>query len=357
MIIKKKYWQNNILNWYNKNKRQLPWRKKNNQNFYSIWLSEVMLQQTQVKTVIPYFLKFKNKWSSLKSFSDATLDEILFLWQGMGYYRRATNIYKTLQILKKKKLKEITYDSLLELPGIGDYTASSITAILNDNNKAVIDGNIKRVISRAFNISTTSRKSLEKIRQKAQALTPEFGNKDYCQALMDLGSIICKPKNPNCFLCPVNKLCSFTKLKKKTIISNKKNIITKIGAVFFIKAKEYVFIQKSDDGLLKGLMKFPTTEFFIENKSIDLIKFLRELTKKWISNNILNIKHENLGMIKHKFSHFELKLLVVKILINNKNKISLKGIWIKEKCFKNYAFSKLMVKVKEKYEKKNEYFN
>ena len=357
MINKKKDWQEKILNWYYVNKRNLPWRKKTSQNFYSIWLSEIMLQQTMVKTVIPYYLRFKKKWPNLESFFSASIDEILFLWQGMGFYRRAINMHKTVQILKKKKLKNISYNSLMELPGVGDYTASMITAILNDNNKAVIDGNIKRIISRAFNVNMASKNFLKKIRQKAQEFTPVSGNKDYCQALMDLGAVICRPKNPKCSMCPVIKLCSFPKNKNQIAINPKKEKITKYGAVFFISSNKSIFIQRSNDKFLEGLMKFPSTEFLIFNNHANFKKILGSFINNWLVNNISESEHQNLGMISHKFSHFDLNLYVVKVKIKRKKIILLNGIWIQEKRFKNYAFSKLMVKVNEKVKENNEYFN
>ena len=146
-------WQKKILNWYSLNKRQLPWREKKYQNFYNIWISEIMLQQTSVKTVIPYYEKFMKKWPSLQSFSRATLDEILLVWQGLGYYQRAKNLYLAKEELKKKDCIKINIQNLKELPGVGDYVASAICAILKDDSCVVVDGNIKRIISRAFNLS------------------------------------------------------------------------------------------------------------------------------------------------------------------------------------------------------------
>ena len=122
----KRTWQKKIISWYGSNKRDLPWRKKKNQNFYRIWISEVMLQQTGVKTVIPYYIKFLKKWPSLNSFFKAELDEILFLWQGLGYYQRAKNLYNAKEYLKKNSIS-INSESLKNIPGIGDYISSSIS--------------------------------------------------------------------------------------------------------------------------------------------------------------------------------------------------------------------------------------
>ena len=223
----KKHWINQILHWYNKNKRDLLWRKPENQNFYGVWISEVMLQQTNVQTVEKYFLAFKKKWPNFNSFLDANLNDILKIWQGLGYYQRAKNIHKTLQILRKKKINT-TYNELIKLPGIGDYSAASISAILNDQNHAVVDGNIKRILSRVFDIDSQSNKFNTQIYKKAKELTPNSGNGDYCQALMDIGATICRPREVECNICPLTKFCDFfiTKkkiLKKKSVSKKKKN--------------------------------------------------------------------------------------------------------------------------------------
>ena len=148
----KREWQKKIIDWYKVNKRDLPWRKRRNQNFYKIWISEVMLQQTIVKTVIPYYEKFIERWPNLKSFFDASLDEILLYWQGLGYYQRAKNLFKAKEYLKKNKLY-INSTNLKKVPGIGDYISSAISAILKNENCAVVDGNIKRILRRVFNLN------------------------------------------------------------------------------------------------------------------------------------------------------------------------------------------------------------
>ena len=147
---------NKLIDWYNQNKRDLPWRKKTYQNFYKIWISEIMLQQTTVATVIPYYKRFLKKWPSLKSFFNATLEEILYEWQGLGYYQRAKNLFKAKEFLKFNKLI-INSKSLLNIPGIGEYTSSSISAILKDEPCAVIDGNIERILSRVFDLNRSEK--------------------------------------------------------------------------------------------------------------------------------------------------------------------------------------------------------
>ena len=338
----KNMWINQVNDWYRENKRDLLWRKKENQNFYSIWISEIMLQQTGVKTVENYFIKFKRKWPTLELFLNAKIDDILLLWQGLGYYQRAKNIYKTLQILKRKKIRP-TYEELLKLPGIGDYTASSISAILNDENNAVVDGNITRIISRSFGISSDIKDFKKKIYLKAKELTPLKGNGDYCQALMDIGSTICKPVNPKCEICPIFNLCSFQKYNTKNIKKNTKKKIFKEALVFFIEHKNEIFIQKSDSNFLYGLMKFPTSNFEVVGD-----KGKKKLNYNVIENYGLN-KYEliKFGHIKHKFTNFDLKLEIIKVNLDYKF-YHPTGLWINENDFFNYPFSKLMVKVFDK---------
>ena len=202
----KKAWQKKILEWYFVNKRDLPWRKKTHQNFYKIWISEIMLQQTTVATVIPFYKRFLKKWPSLKSFFNATLEEILYQWQGLGYYQRAKNLFKAKEFLKSNKLI-IDSKNLLNIPGIGEYSSCSISAILKDEPCAVVDGNIERIVWRVFGLNRSEKNFKKKIKIIAQKLTPLKNNKYYFQSLMDLANIICKSRIPNCFLCPIKKFC------------------------------------------------------------------------------------------------------------------------------------------------------
>ena len=184
-----------------------------------------MLQQTTVKTVIPYYKKFIKKWPNLETFFDASLDDILLIWQGLGYYQRAKNLYLAKEILKKDKIK-FNLENLKKLPGIGDYVSSAICAILFDQNCTVIDSNIKKIVTRAFNLDKNKPNLEKKIKNIATELTPRRNNGTYCQALMDMANLICTNKLPNCLVCPVKSECKYkgdTELKKEKKISKKKN--------------------------------------------------------------------------------------------------------------------------------------
>ncbi len=192
-----------ILSWYDNNQRTLPWRisKKSKKKQYYRLLSEFMLQQTQVKTVIPYFKKFVKKIPSLKILSKSKQKRVLKLWEGLGYYSRAINLHKTSKILVKKyngKIPE-SFVELKKLPGIGDYTANILLALIYNEPRIAIDGNVRRVLHRIFN----------KYNDDATNLFKTDRNDDLAEALMEFGSLICKPKDPKCFECKIKKMCKY----------------------------------------------------------------------------------------------------------------------------------------------------
>jgi len=344
--ISKKYkrdWQKNILDWYDLNARSLPWRKLKSQNFYRIWISEIMLQQTMVKTVIPYYEKFLKKWPSLDYFYEATLEEILLIWQGLGYYQRAKNLYLAKEILRKKKLIEINIENLMNLPGIGEYVASAICAILKDENCAVIDGNIKRILSRAFELNKNEKLYKKKVVYIATQLTPLINNKNYCQSLMDLANKVCLPKNPDCSVCPVDSLClsSGKVAQQKT---NNQEKVKKFGLIFIVKYKDFFLIEKTKDKLLENLYCFPLTDFTeFTNSNTYEIK-IKDIASKWLTNNGLDNAFIINKSINHAFSHFRLNLFIIELKLKNKRNFK-KYEWIRKKDLKNKPISKLMSKV------------
>jgi len=344
----KSSWRKKLLNWYSFNKRDLPWRRKENQNFYRIWISEVMLQQTSVNTVIPYYNEFIKRWPNLESFFSASLDEILYLWQGLGYYQRAKNLFRAKEFLKKKEIT-INSDNLKKLPGIGEYISSAISAILCDESCAVIDGNIKRILSRAFNINHLTPFFNKKISFIAEKLTPPKNNKLYCQSLMDLANLICKPKIPLCNSCPINNQC----LNKNKLIKTKKIKVKrlekkmKVGAIFFIRYSDEFLVEKSKKRLLEGMSSFPVTDFVELLKGQKKLVIQEKLIKNWLRFYNLRSLFKFNQEIDHEFSHFHLKLLIVEIKL--KERASFKNfVWQDLKKFEGRAISKLMEKVKYK---------
>jgi len=239
-----------ILTWYDNNQRTLPWRISRNskkKHYYRL-LSEFMLQQTQVKTVIPYFNNFIKKVASLNALSKKNEKEILKLWEGLGYYRRAKNLHKTSKIIIKKYSGKIpdNFEKLKELPGIGNYTANILLALIYNQPRIGVDGNVKRVLSRLFEFDNSNTLNLFKTKR----------NGDLAEALMEFGALICKPIDPECDKCKINKMCLYYKSEIKTKF--KKKIKIKIRSKEIIcnvkKKKKQIALTKSNN--LSFLKKF-----------------------------------------------------------------------------------------------------
>ena len=311
-----------ILAWYDQNARSLPWRispAKIKEGFkpdpYEVWLSEIMLQQTTVKTVIPYFQNFITLWPTLFDLSKAQDYEILEAWAGLGYYRRASNLIKCASLLCKKFHCNFPTEEaeLRKLPGVGNYTAAAISAIAFNNRSVVIDGNVERVISRLFAIQTPIRKSKNTIKNFAEELTPSHRVGDYSQSIMDLGALICKPKNPKCSLCPIKSFCSAYKKDLVSVIprkEKKKLRPLRLGFAFLAltNSNEFLTLRRPAQGLLGGMIALPCSEW-LEKK---LPTFSPPFEAKW----------EPVEMsVKHSFTHFDIQLKIVKGYISKVPKI------------------------------------
>ena len=220
---------NKILYWYDNNKRSLPWRKKNSQikrEYYTL-VSEFMLQQTQVSTVIPYFKKFIKNIPNLESLANINEKQLLKYWEGLGYYSRARNLKKTAKIVVSKYKTKLpnTLDELKKLPGIGGYTARAILAIAFNKPYIPLDGNIERVIKRLLNLKSETEIRKENLIKKKKIFGNSDRPSDYAQAIMELGALICKPKKPFCEKCPLTKNCkSYIKQDFEIAVKSKKKI-------------------------------------------------------------------------------------------------------------------------------------
>jgi len=201
-----------IFNWYQKNKRNLPWRK--NARFYCIWISEVMLQQTTVRAVIPYYKKFIKKFPTLKSLAQSPLEEVLPYWAGLGYYSRVQNLHKSAQMFFKEKKIPQKADQLKKYPGFGPYISKAVSSIAFGEFVSVMDGNVIRVLCRHENLKVLWWKNTKKLEQTAQNWSLDLPIGDMNQALMELGAIICTPKSPLCSQCPVKTTCQAKRLNK-----------------------------------------------------------------------------------------------------------------------------------------------
>ena len=204
--------QNGLLSWFSKHQRVMPWRatKGRRPNPYHVWLSEIMLQQTTVVTVGPYFMKFIDRWPTIKDLAKAKLDDVLAAWAGLGYYARARNLHKCAVAVAKDhdgKFPE-TGEGLMELPGIGPYTAAAIASIAFNQPAVAVDGNVERVVSRFFAIEEPLPLSKEQIRAGAAKIAKDNDSPgDFTQAFMELGATVCTPGNPKCGLCPWREAC------------------------------------------------------------------------------------------------------------------------------------------------------
>jgi A/G-specific adenine glycosylase len=251
-----------VLDWYDKfGRKNLPWKVDDP---YKIWISEIMLQQTQVQTVIPYYLKFIKKYPDIKSLSKASLDDLLLIWSGLGYYTRIKNIHTASQIISSdyNNVFPESFDEILMLPGIGRTTASAISTFSGFSNRAILDGNVKRVLGRFFNINDTYTKSqLDKILwEKSEFVTPSKRTPDFIQGLMDLGATVCKRTQPDCLICPIKKCGCLYKpetKQKKDIKKTIKKISTLLTVI--INQHNQIYLEKITTGKLwLGLFSSPT---------------------------------------------------------------------------------------------------
>ena len=334
---------NRTLKWYDSHARILPWRIPPAKsaaglkpNAYHVWLSEIMLQQTTVKAVEPYYDIFTIKWPTITELAAAKDEEIMAAWAGLGYYSRARNLIKCARIIVRDYNSIFPEDEkvLLELPGIGSYTAAAIRTIAFNKEANVIDGNIDRIISRLFAIMTPISLSKNKIKLYAASMLPKNRFGDYAQALMDLGSQICTPKNPNCTVCPIKSKCSSYKKGITSTIPyriRKKPKPIRYGYVFVILTKNNSILleRRPDSGILGGMLAFPTTSWG-ESKELNLSP---PIQANW---TVLSEK------VYHTFSHFHLELMVVRGVVN---KLPFEYLEVSLDAFNPKSFPTLMRKV------------
>lgn len=313
-----------ILTWYDLyGRKHLPWQQE--KTAYKVWLSEIMLQQTQVTTVIPYFERFIQRFPKVEELAKAELDEVLHLWTGLGYYARARNLHKTAirlcEFYQGQFPTEI--DELIALPGIGRSTAGAILSFAFKKHHPILDGNVKRTLTRHFAIEGwPQKKEIEKkLWQLATDNTPAVGVEKYNQAMMDIGSSICTRTKPKCSLCPVMQSCQAFKLQKQTDFPtpkpSKKLPEKNAYFVIFQAGNEVWLEQRPPTGLWGGLWSLPETS---EDKLTD---WLQE--RLAFSNNLSDInlrkalnQIEHLTAFRHTFSHFHLNIHPVRVKIKNK---------------------------------------
>ena len=316
-----------ILKWYDLNKRSLPWRKNVSlqKKLYFTLVSEFMLQQTQVATVIPYFNRFIKNIPSLKILAKVQNKKLIKLWEGLGYYSRARNLKKTAQVVIKNfkgKLPD-NFENLISLPGIGNYTASAILAIAFNKPYIPLDGNIERVLKRYLYLKKDKEIQKDNLIQKKSIFGISSRSSDYAQALMELGALICKPNNPLCYQCPISKNCKSYKKKDFNLTKNiKKNKDKYFILKVYKKNQRYLLIKNTKFNFLKNLTIFP----------------MEELSNPKNFNENLNFKMSNMNMS-------------IKIQYSKNNKRLPSSYWVDQKKIKNYmlpTFTKKVVKYLER---------
>ncbi len=296
-----------LLTWYNRHQRDLPWRVT--QDPYHILVSEVMLQQTQVERVRRYYPKFLKRFPTLKELAQASLDDVLKVWEGLGYYARARNLHRTAQIVLRDYGGKIPQSrkELLKLPGIGRYTAGAILSIAFGQDEPVVDANVRRVLSRLFAIRRTqSQRELEGLARK---LLPPGQAGLFNQALMDLGAMICIARQPRCLVCPLAKLCEARRLGIQSELPVRPHARAKphydvaVGIIW--KDGKILITKRPDEGLLGGLWEFPGGKRQPNESLEDCVH--REIFEE-INVRVRDLRH--FTTVRHGYSHFTVTLHV-----------------------------------------------
>jgi A/G-specific adenine glycosylase len=301
--------QNKIITWFRKNKRPLPWR--GGKSWYEIWISEVMLQQTQVDTVIPYYHRFIEKFKTIKELANASQEEILKIWEGLGYYSRARNLQKAAQMIVIQYNSQLptNREELLKIPGFGPYTTNAVLSIAFNQPHGVMDGNVKRVLSRLFAIKEDIReiKTQHKIQNLIDSLLPLDIPGEFNEAIMELGATVCKPSSPLCCKCPISEDC----LAYKNDIVNalpyksvKPSIPSRwLLACIIFQNNHYLIARRPQHEMLGGLWEFPVLNVNkSKNKTEHALSAIRE------QFNLQTSYIKSWPVIKHTYTHFHLNL-------------------------------------------------
>jgi A/G-specific adenine glycosylase len=356
-----------LLAWYDRHRRSLPWRAENGEpsDPYRVWLSEIMLQQTTVKAVAPYYMRFLQRWPSVTDLAAESLVEVLKLWAGLGYYARARNLHACARAIVENHGGHFpdTEAELLTLPGIGAYTAAAIAAIAFDRKATPVDGNIERVIARLYAVDEPLPAAKPKIRALAATLTPDARPGDFAQAMMDLGAMVCTPKKPACVLCPWSGACVARKrgdqdtFPRKTPKAEGK---LRRGAAFVVTRADGALLVRTrpDKGLLAKMTEVPTTEWthgFDETDALSEAPQLTTPTRRAASaarhsppqgrRDQRTAWHRVPGLVTHVFTHFPLELGVYRTHVANGTRAPHGMRWIAASEIEGEAFPNVMRKV------------
>ena len=339
-----------LLAWYDRHARALPWRVPPGADArpdpYRVWLSEIMLQQTTVPAVKPYFEAFLARWPRVADLAAAPLDDVLTAWAGLGYYARARNLHKCAGVLAERHGGRFpdSEEALLQLPGIGAYTAAAIAAIAFGRRSTVVDGNVERVVSRYFAVETPLPRSKPALRDLAAGLTPRRRPGDYAQAMMDLGATVCLPRTPKCMLCPIDAGCAAHAAGNAETLPRKApkpERPTRRGIAFWTLAPggRVLLRRRPEEGLLGGMMEVPSTEWRPERCGAGEAKRQAPARTRWTALP---------GQVRHTFTHFHLELEVWAARLDDAGTVGREaGRWVALDTLGDEALPSVMRKVIE----------
>lgn len=334
-----------MLDWYAKHARPLPWRRDTQP--YSVWVSEIMLQQTRVETVIPYYEKWMSKFPTVNALASAEEQDVLNIWEGLGYYSRARNMLRTARLVCDQYGGNFpdNAEALLKMPGIGKYTAAAISSIAFGADDAVLDGNVKRVLSRVFRFSdpVNTPSGEKRLWSLADSLLPKGRASEYNQAVMDLGATICTPKTPNCDDCPVVLICEAFQHKEQSqypVVKEKPAVPhINVCAAIIRRDGKVLIAKRPSKGLLGGLWEFPGGK--VEDGETHTEALVREIREE-LATNVSPT--EQFGTYRHAYTHFKVTLQAWMTTLTGPEPSAIEASeirWVKIPELKDYPMGKI----------------
>lgn len=348
--------QQRLLKWFHKNARPLPWRKHCRP--YEVWVSEIMLQQTQMETVLPYFKTWMKKFPSIESLAESDERKVLKLWEGLGYYSRARNLHESAKRIVRQYngIFPKSYETILSLKGVGRYSAGAIASIAFNQKKPIVDGNVLRVLSRVYAIKKPIdvEKNKEIFWKLEEALIPEGQARYFNQALMELGALVCHAENPLCHRCPLSGFCAAFKQNKAEnypVRKNRKKMIkVEASAVVLSRSGKYLVQKRPLGKIMGGLWEFPEWKL-ARNVKLPLDTIKRKtlsLARRAFRIQIPTIKH--LAAVKRNYTHHNETLHVFSFALPNlengfKPRHLWPHVWVSKHDFRRYPFSSAHAKI------------
>ncbi|HLF24965.1 MAG TPA: A/G-specific adenine glycosylase [Anaerolineae bacterium] len=332
-----------LIKWFEAQARDLPWRRRRTP--YRVWLSEMMLQQTQVDTVIPYFKRFTARFPNLKALANARIDEVLKLWEGLGYYARARNLHRAAQVVSRELGGRFpqTVEGLLQLPGIGRYSAGAIASLAFGVDAPILDGNVARVLCRVFSIERDPREPATRAElwALAEALLPKGRAAQFNEGLMELGALVCTPRAPKCAVCPIALECEARRLgiQDRLPVKRARKVIPHyaVTAAVIRQNGRVLIAQRPLDKMLGGLWEFP-------GGKCEPGETLEECLKREIGEELsLEIEvADRVGVVKHSYTHFRITLhaFECRVVAGRPKAVSVADFkWVRLREIDRYAFA------------------